>query len=217
MERTDKVKISLAVLLVLIAVRLVLGFFPTPVEFSPYAPDAAEGELQTADAKDAILCMTFAPAGQMPRYFYRFRTESGVEGLLTRAADKKNSGSYINGDQLEIADPEEGIYNFAGRIYRLRDPEEIPLEEQADFYAQITFSDEELAKYSGDKAAAYRALTATAALDLFTDDLRTDPNPASFWVSAATMAAFCVMLAMLLKEYFGGKRKRPKGEEEELA
>ena len=215
MERTDKVKICLGVLLALIALRLVLGFFPTPLEFAPYSPDAKEDELQTVDAVDAVLCMTFTPSGQMPRYFYRFYTESGEEGLITRASGKKNSGVLISDDYLEVVDQEAGIYNFAGRIYRLRDPDEIPTEEQELFYSQITFPEEELAKYGGDKAAAYRALSATAALDLFNDSLRTDPHPAVFWVSAATMAAFCVMLAMLLKEYFGGRRKRPKGEAEE--
>ena len=215
MERTDKVKIWLGVLLVLIAVRLVLGFFPTPLEFAPYAPDAEAGELQTVDAVDAVLCMTFAPSGQMPRYFYRFRTESGEEGLLTHATSKKNAGPLIGDDYLEIVDPDVSLYNFAGRTYRLRNPDQIPLEEQETFYEQLTFPEEELAKYGGDKAAAYRALSATAALELYTDDQRTEPHPAVFWVSIATMASFCVMLSMLLKEYFGGRRKRPKGEEEE--
>lgn len=214
MERTDKIKIALGVLLVLIAARLVLGFFSTPLEFAPYAPDAEAGELQTADAEGATvtLCMTFAPAGQMPRYFYRFYTESGEEGLLTHASSKKNPGNKIGDDYLEVVDPEAGIYNFAGRTYRLRNPDEIPLDEQESFYGQLTFPEEELLKYGGDKAAAYRALCDTAALELFDDDQRTDPHPAVFWVSLATMAAFCVMLAMLLKEYFGGKRKRAKEE-----
>lgn len=216
MERTDKVKISLVVLLALIAARLVLGFFPTPLEFAPYAADAEAGELQTVDAVDATLCMTFAPAGQMPRYFYRFRTESGEEGLLTRAASKKQTGPLIGDVYLEVVDPESGIYNFAGRTYRLRDPEDISPEEQESFYAQLTFPEEELVKYGGDKTAAYRALCGSAALELYTDDQRTTPHPATFWVSLATMAAFCVMLAMLLKEYFGGRRKRAK-EEEEIA
>lgn len=214
MERTDKVKISLGVLLALIAVRLVLGFFPTPLEFAPYAADAEAGELQTVDAVEATLCMTYAPAGQLPRYFYRFYTESGEEGLLTRASAKKHTGPLIDDTYLEVVDPENGIYNFAGRIYRLRPPEEIPAEEQESFYAQLTFPEEELVKYAGDKTAAYRALCGTAALELYPDDQRADPHPAVFWVSLATMAAFCVMLAMLLKEYFGGRRKREKGEEE---
>lgn len=214
MERTDKVKIWLSVLLVLIAARLVLGFFPTPLEFAPYAPEAEAGELQAVDAVDATLCMTFAPSGQMPRYFYRFRTENGEEGLLTHAATKKNTGPVIGDDYLEVVDPESGIYNFAGRTYRLRDPDQIPLDEQESFYAQLTFPEDELIKYGGDKAAAYRAIYATTALDLYTDSQRTNPHPAVFWVSLATMAAFCVMLAMLLKEYFGGRRKHPKGEEE---
>ena len=215
MERTDKVKIWLGVLLVLIVVRLVLGFFPTPLEFTPYTPDAETGELQTADAPDAVLCMTFTSPGQMPRYFYRFYTESGEEGLLTRTASKQNSSDLIGDDQLEVVDPDAPIYNFAGRIYRLRDPDTIPQGEQESFYAQLSFPEEELVKYGGDKAAAYRALSATAALELFTDDQRTDPHPAAFWLSLASMAAFCVMLAMLLKEYFGGKRKRAKEEPEE--
>ena len=210
MERTDKIKIALGVLLVLIAVRLVLGFFPTPLEFLPYAPDAEAGELQTVDAVDAVLCMTFTPTGQMPRYFYRFYTESGEEGLLTRVSSKRNTGPLIGDNYLEVVDPEGGIYNFAGRTYRLRDPKDIPLEEQESFYAQLTFPEEELVKYGGDKTAAYRALCDTAALELFTDDQRADPHPAVFWASLATMAAFCVMLAMLLKEYFGGRRRRAK-------
>lgn len=216
MERTDKIKIALGVLLVLIAVRLVLGFFPTPLEFAPYAADAEADELQTVDAVDAVLCMTYTPAGQMPRYFYRFYTESGEEGILTRAAAKRHTGPLIDDTYLEVVDPESGIYNFAGRIYRLREPEDIPAEEQESFYAQLTFPEEELVKYGGDKTAAYRAICGTAALELYTDDQRADPHPAVFWVSLATMAAFCVMLAMLLKEYFGGRRKRAK-EEEELA
>ena len=215
MERTDKVKIALGVLLALIALRLVLGFFSTPLTFAPYEPDAKADELQTVDAVEAILCMTYAPEGQMPRYFYRFYTASGEEGLLTRASAKRHTGPLIDDAYLEVVDPEEGLYNFAGRIYRLRAPEDIPLAEQENFYAQLTFPEEELVKYGGDKAAAYRALCATAALELYADDQRSEPHPAVFWVSLATMAAFCVMLAMLLKEYFGGKRKRAKEETEE--
>lgn len=216
MERTDKVKIALGVLLVLIALRLVLGFFSTPLEFAPYAPDAKEGELQTVDAVDAVLCMTYAPAGQMPRYFYRLYTEGGEAGLITRASTKKHAGPYIDDDYLDVIDPEGGLYNFAGRTYRLQDPEEMSPEEQEAFYAQLTFPEAELVKYGGDKAAAYRALCGTTALELYTGDQRTNPHPAVFWVSLATMAAFCVMLSMLLKEYFGGKRKRTKEEKEEM-
>lgn len=201
MERTDKVKIALGVLLVLIAVRLVLGFFPTPLDFAPYAPDAQSGQLLTVDVTEIKLCLTYVQEGEKPRYFYRFRTENGGEGLFTDTA------LYY-----DEAFPE--VLTFTGRAYHLPDPDTVSPAYQETFYSQFTFAEEELAKYAGDKPAAYRAFSASAAMDLSFRD-RTEPHPAAFWVSLATMAAFCVMLSLLLKEYFGGRRKRPKEETEE--
>lgn len=200
MERTDKVKIVLVVLLVLIAVRLVLNFFALPLDFQPYAPDARAGELQTVDAAEVKLCLTYVQEGEAPRYFYRFRTESGEEGLLT-------STVYYRDEVF----PE--IVTFTGRAYILPDPDTIPAAQQEIFYAQFTLSEDELVLHGGDKIASYRALCPVSALDItFTD--RTTPHPAAFWVSLAATVTFCVMLAMLLREYHSGRRKGAKDEEE---
>ena len=200
MERTDKVKIVLGVLLVLIFARLILGFFPEPLEFEPYATDAPAGKLQTVDAIEVQLCLTYVPEGSKPRYYYRFRTAEGEEGLFT--------DTVLYYDEVF---PESAT--FTGITVALPDPDTIPTAQQEIFYAQLTLTEAELAKSGGDKAAAYRALSTVTALDLTFRD-RTTPHPAAFWVGVAAMAAFCVMLAMLLKEYFGGRRRRAKDEEE---
>lgn len=192
LERTDKVKIVLGVLLVLIAARLVLNFFPEPLEFAPYATDAPAGELQTMDVVEITFSLGYAPEGEAPRYFYRVRMSDGSEGLLT------DTTRYID----EVF-PE--TVTFTGRTY--------VLPELQNTAANLALSEAELTRYGGNAEEALNALHAMTALDISFRD-RTTPHPAAFWVSVATTATFCVMLAMLLKEYFGGKRKRPKGEEE---
>lgn len=192
MERTDKIKIVLGVLLVLIAVRLALGFFPTPLDFEPYATDAPTGQLQTVEAVEISLSLTYAREGEAPRYFYRIRTPDGSEGLLS------DTTLYIDEVFTETV-------TFTGITSALPERDALP--------ATFALTQTVLTEYGGDAEQALAALHAMTALDLTFRD-RSTPHPAAFWVSLAATVTFCVMLAMLLREYFGGKRKQPKDEEE---
>ncbi len=192
MDRTCKVKIALGVTVALLALRVILGFFPADIEFAPFDDGAPVGELQSLEAVGITYCMTYAPTGYKPLNFYRVQLADGGEALLV------DTTAYYD---ESFAEP----VLFTGTTAR-------PLGgEPEQLLPYCTFAESELSRFDGDAQTVLRGLSGVTVLDLTFRD-RTRPTVASFVVSALAMVSFCVFLAMLLKEYFGGKRRKAKGE-----
>lgn len=192
MDRTDKAKIALVVLLISLAAWLILSFFPTPLEFSPYTGNGGEGELQMVTATEIRLAFSLATDSDVIWYFYQIRTPDSAEewnGLLT---------SY----QKFYDEVYENEVTFTGRTVPLIAESELLPERQQEFYQNLQVSEPLLEEYD-DKVSAYQALCHMTALDLTMTD-RTEPNPASFWVALAAAVAFCCMTGFLLREYTAG-------------
>lgn len=200
MERTNKVKIALGILLVLLAIRCVLGFFPKPLEFAPYTGEGVDGDLQTVSFTEIRYAMTIKPEGGKMTHYYLVQTTEGSKGLVSSAT------KYID----EVF---ESPVTFTGMLASLPNPDEISADHQEFFYSQITPSDSFLKEY-GSKTEVYRALCDLPVLNRDFEETETD-HPAAFWVSILAFAAFCWMLAMLLKEYSAGRKSKKQKEEAE--
>lgn len=199
MERTTKIKIALAVLLVLLLVRWILGFFPVPLEFASYTGEGDAGLLQTVTFDDILLVMTTVPEDGKATHYYLVHYDGGKVGLVCSAT------KYI--DEV-FQEP----VTFTGMTVDLPDADSVTAENKEYFYSQITFADTYLSQYSGDEDAAYRSLCGITALNR---DFKAKENPgiAATIVSFLAFGVFCVMMAMLLKEYAGGKRAKARSEE----
>ena len=205
MERTRKVKITLGITLCLLVLAFLLRFFPVQEELAAYAPDAAASRSWRAsnkcssicstlcfDAVEIEYCMTYSPANERPLNFYFLRTADGTESLLV------DTQAYIN-----EAFPEP--VRFTGYA-------SLPLGGAAEqLLPRCSFAESALARF-GDAQAVLREVSQTVAMRL-NKHAGEHASVAFVCVSAAAMLSFCVFLAMLLKEYFGGKRRKPKGDE----
>ncbi len=190
MERTEKVKIALAILLAALAVRCILHYlFPIPLEFAPYNGTSESGLLQTLNATDIRFVFAHMSEGQKPTYFYRVHTQDGSEGVLLSRVKYK-------------AETFETPVTFTGRTLRLPEP---PEESKQTFYESLLVEPGYQQEHGLDKEGVYRETARLTALDLsFTDTEK--ENPASFWFSLLAAGAFIWMLALLLTEYFGRRR-----------
>ncbi len=192
MERTQKVKIALGATLCLLAAAFLLQFFPVREELSPFAPDAPVGEARYFDAVEIAYFMTYCPANGRPLNFYLLRSADGTEALL--------SDTQTYNDET-FSEP----VRFTGYA-------SLPLGGAAErLIPQCIFSEAALARY-GDAQVVLQTVSQSAVLRL-NKRAGEHPSVAFVCVSAAAMLSFCVFLAMLLKEYFGGKRRKVKNDE----
>ena len=193
MERTTKVKIALGILLVLLLARWILGFFPEPLEFAPYTGGGEAGELQTVTFGEIKHVMTLTPETGKPTHYYQVRCDDGKIGIVSSANKYKDEAF-------------ENPVTFTGMSGVLPSIDTVTPENTEFFYSQIIFADAFLASHGGDKEQAYRAI---ADMTVLNSDFKVKETPslAATIVAALAFADFCVMMAMLLKEYAGGKRK----------
>ena len=195
MERTDKAKIVLVILLVLLLARLILGFFPVPLEFSPYTGAGEASALQETDVKEIRYCFGAERLKNVPLYFHRIVTADGADGVL------------ISTTKYRTETLEEPVHVTGITTRMPKDPEEERTKQQN--WSKLVFEKEYLLE-CGSEAAAYEPFGNALALDLTFSDT-TEDNPACLWVSIAAFAAFCCLLALLLAEYVSrkdaGKRK----------
>lgn len=193
MEKTDKAKIGFAVLLVLLAVRLVLGFFPTDLETVPYSTDSEPRILTEANVKEIRFCFGAERLKKPPLYFYRITTDDGKAGFLISEEKYKS----------EVLDEP-----FAVKGNTMRMPESLEQERtELQNWADVIFEDGYFKEHNGSEDAAYAPFASVIALDL-TNVTTTKDNPACLWVNLAAFAAFCYMLTMLLAEYASRKEKK---------
>ncbi len=216
MERTTKIKITLAVLLVLLLARWILGFFPEPLEFAPYTGEGEAGLLQGVTFSEIKHVMTVVPEDGKTTYYYFVTYDHDKVGLVC------STTKYIDevfGYEIVFHEPTGGTkkvqktVTFTGMTVDLPGADTVKEENKEYFYSQITFADTYLAKFGGDEEAAYRSVCDSTVLDR-DFEAKENPNLAATIVSFLAFGAFCVMLAMLLKEYAGGK-KRDKSRSEE--
>ncbi len=192
MERTRKVKIALGITLCLLVSAFLLRFFPVQEELAAYAPDAAVGDALCFDAVEIEYCMTYSPANERPLNFYFLRAADGTEALLA------DTQAYIDETFPEPV-------RFTGYA-------SLPLGGAAEqLLPRCSFAESALARF-GDAQDVLREVSQTVAMRL-NKHAGEHASVAFVCVSAAAMLSFCVFLAMLLKEYFGGKRRKPKGDE----
>ena len=194
MEKTDKAKIGLAVLLVLLAVRFVLGFFPTPLEFENYTPESEPTVLAKTTITGLRYCFAAERIKKMPLYFYLVTLEDGTEGYMI------SENKYLSEEVLE--EPVE----LTGKTMRM--PKDLETERtELQNWADVYFADSFFKEHNGSEDACYAVFGSKIALDTtFTET--TKDNPACFWVNLAAFAAFCYLLAMLLAEYAGRKASK---------
>lgn len=198
MERTDKAKIALAVLIILIIVRIILQFFPTPLDFAPYTANGNGGELQTVTAIEIRLILTETEsANGKAQYYYQIRKPDTPEGQW----DGIISDSILYMDEVF-----ENPVVFTGRTFSIMNPQDIAPEQAEYFYESFRVSDALLAE-QGNKIDAYASVCDTLVLDISFRDRTTD-NIACKWVSVAALIVFVCMLALLLKEYVAGSSYR---------
>lgn len=214
MERTDKVKIALAVLIAALLARVILGFFPTPLAFAPYTASGEGGVLEETTVTDLRLCFSAVSVDGTVGYYYLIHTEDGVSGFL------KSSEKYIS-ESLEPLPPEgtekdpakHYYYHATGISVILPNSSSGTVTEQASFWEIITFENDYLTEHNGDVVSAFAPFCSAVALDMSYTDT-TENNPACFWVSLVCLAAFIWMLVLLLAEYFSGRRMKKKSGDE---
>lgn len=189
MDRTLKVKIALGVTLVFLAVRMVLGLFPVPLEFAPYSPDGQVATLQKVTFTEITHAFSLIDIKENLVHYYWVTLEDGSQGAVCSRVLYKNESF-------------EKPVTFTG-IINVLDAEE-------------DLTDSELLVFpEGGSVSDYTEMRDMAVLNRDFTDTTTD-NPACFWVAAGGFISFCVMLALLLKEYAGGRqRKRDRIPDEE--
>ena len=216
MERTTKIKIALGVLLVLLLARWILGFFPVPLEFAPYTGKGEAGLLQTVTFTEIKHVMTVVPEDGKTTYYYFVtynRDEIGLVCSTTKYIDEVFGTEVIVPETTGIPVTVDKTVTFTGMLVDLPDTDTVTAENKEYFYSQITFTDAYLAEYGGDEEAAYRSICKQMVLNRDFEAQET-PNLAATIVAVLAFFAFCVMMAMLLKEYAGGKRERKSRSEE---
>ncbi|MBQ9794251.1 MAG: hypothetical protein IJW34_04840 [Clostridia bacterium] len=189
MDRTLKVKIALGVTLVFLAVRMVLGLFPVPLEFAPYSPDGQVATLQKVTFTEITHAFSMLDMKENLIHYYWVTEEDGSKAAVCSRVLYKNERF-------------EKPVTFTGVVNTLD-----PLENPAASGLLIL--------PEGGNAGDYTEMQKMAVLNRDYTETTTD-HPACIWVAAGGFLSFCVMLALLLKEYAGGKqRKRDRIPDEE--
>ncbi|MBR4054845.1 MAG: hypothetical protein IKK06_08620 [Clostridia bacterium] len=189
MDRTLKVKIALGVTLVFLAVRMVLGLFPVPLEFAPYSPDGQVATLQKVTFTEITHAFSMLDMKENLIHYYWVTEEDGSKAAVCSRVLYKNERF-------------EKPVTFTGVVNTLD-----PLEDPAASGLLIL--------PEGGNAGDYTEMQKMAVLNRDYTETTTD-HPACIWVAAGGFLSFCVMLALLLKEYAGGKqRKRDRIPDEE--
>lgn len=215
MERTTKIKITLAVLLVLLLARWILGFFPVPLEFAPYTGEGEAGLLQSVTFSEIKHVMTIVPEDGKTTFYYFVTYDHDKTGLVcstTKYIDEVFGTEVIVNESTDVSEEVVKTVTFTGMTVDLPGADTVKEENKEYFYSQITFADTYLAKFCGDEEAAYRSVCDITVLDR-DFEAKENPNIAATIVSFLAFGTFCVMLAMLLKEYAGGKRAKARSEE----
>ena len=200
MERTIKIKITLGVTLFFLAVRVAIGFFPVPLEFEPYTGERGKSNLQEAYIVEISHYMSLITDTGDALHYYEIKTKDGKTGMLSSAYLWENK-TYA--EPVHIT----GMQNVMVQIDRLDDSY------VNTFFEGVQVSEPFLSAHEGDERKAYAAVEKMTVLNR--DYTETEENhPAAFWVAVCAFASFCVMVAMLLKEYAGGRRKKVTDETE---
>ena len=181
MDRTLKVKIALGVTLVFLAVRMVLGFFPVPLEFAPYSTTGEKTALQTVTFTEITHAFSVIDLQENLVHYYWITEKDGSRGAVCSRV------KYLD-ESFESDVTFTGVINFLD-----------PMEDPAGSGLLIV--------PEGGRAEDYTEMQKIAILNRDFTDTTTD-HPACFWVAGCGFSSFCVMLAMLLKDYAGGKRRR---------
>ena len=193
MEKTDKAKIGLAVLLVLLAVRFVLGFFPTPLETVPYSVSLEPRVLAETGIVEIRFCFGAERLKKAPLYFYTITSEDGSQGFLV---SEEKYPSEVLKEPVTVK----------GNTMRM--PESLEQERtELQNWADVIFEDGYFKEYNGSEDAAYAPFASKIVLDL-SNVKTTEDNPACLWVNLAAFLAFCYMLTMLLSEYASRKESK---------
>lgn len=200
MERTKKIKIALGVTLFFLAVRFVLGFFPVPMEFVPYTGEPQKASLQEVYIVEIRHYMTTVDTMGDTMHYYEIKTPEGKVGLICSAYLWENK-TYK--EPVHIT----GIQNGLTQIEQL-DPSYIDT-----FFEGVKVSEPFLGEHDGDEQKAYAAVEKMAVLNRDYTETE-EAHPAAIWIAACAFAAFCVTVAMLLKEYAGGRKKKESEAEE---
>lgn len=180
MDRTLKVKIALGVTLVFLAARMVLGFFPVPLEFAPYSTTGEKTALQRISFSEITHAFSVLDVQGDPVHYYWVEQTDGTVGAVCSRV------KYID-ERFEEPVTFTGIINFLE-----------PMEDPANSSAIVV--------PEGGKIGDYAEMEKIAILNRDFTDTTTD-HPACIWVAGCAFLSFCVMLAMLLRDYAGGKRK----------
>ncbi|MBQ8911144.1 MAG: hypothetical protein IJY89_01075 [Clostridia bacterium] len=180
MDRTLKVKIALGVTLVFLAVRMVLGFFPVPLEFAPYSPTGEKTAMQKVTFTEITHAFSMIDMKENLVHYYWVTEEDGSRGAVCSRV------KYYN-EVFEKPVTFTGIINFLD-----------PLDDPAGSGLLIV--------PEGGRAEDYAEMQKIAILNRDFTETTTD-HPACIWVAGGAFLSFCVMLALLLKDYAGGKRK----------
>lgn len=215
MERTTKIKITLGILLVLLLVRWILGFFPVPLDFAPYTGEGEAGLLQTVTFSEIKHVLTVAPEDGKATYYYFVTYDHDKTGLVcstTKYIDEVFGTEEIVDESNDTSTTVTKTVTFTGMTVDLPAADTVKEENKEFFYSQITFADAYLAEFGGDEEAAYRSVCDITVLNRDFETKET-PNLAATIVAFLAFIAFCVMMAMLLKEYAGGKRDKSRREE----
>ena len=200
MDRTKKIKIALGVTLFFLAVRVVIGFFPVPLEFIPYTGEPQKASLQEMYIVEIRHYMTTEdPMGDTVHY-YEVKTSQGKTGLLSSVYLWENK-TYK--EPVHIT----GLQNALTQISQL-DPSYVET-----FFEGVKVSEPFLSEHDGDEKKAYAAVEKMTVLNRDYTQTKED-HPAAIWVAGCAFAAFCVTVAFLLKEYTGGRQKKTSDTEE---
>lgn len=197
MERTTKIKIALGVMLFFLAVRLVIGFFPVPLEFAPYTGEPGKSSLQEVYITRIRHYMSVSNDMGDTVHYYEVKTADGKTGLISSQRLWENK-SYE--EPVRIT----GVQNALTQVEQLDDSY------VKTFFEQVEISEPFLSEYGDDEQKAYAAVQKTTVLNRDYTETEKD-HPAAIWVAVCAFASFCVMVSMLLKEYAGNRRNAKKG------
>ena len=201
MERTKKIKIALGVTLFFLAVRFVLGFFPVPMEFVPYTGEPQKASLQEVYIVEIRHYMTTVDTMGDTMHYYEIKTPEGKVGLASSRTQYSNK-TY------------EEPYRYIGQQCALMHIEQFDATYVDVFFETVKVEEPFLSTYGGDKQKAYAAVENLVVLNEIKDLKLEEAHPAAIWVAGCAFVSFCVMVAMLLKEYAGGRRKKGADEAE---
>lgn len=201
MERTKKIKIALGVTLFFLAVRVVIGFFPVPLEFAPYTGKHEKSTLQETYIVEINHYLSLVTDTGSSLHYYEIKTKDGMTGML--------SSSYL-WENKTYAEPVHitGMENVMVQI------DDLDASYVNTFFEGMQVSEPFLSAHGGDKQKAYAAVEKITVLNRDYTETE-EAHPAAFWVAICAFASFCVMVAMLLKEYAGGRRRKGTNEAED--